>query len=91
MLDFKEFAGMFDFEERLLLNHADPDMSKAFFLNHCTFSKLATADMDCSALLDRVLKKVGELSDEEWDVLKSYLPFDVSVLDADLETAGVYD
>lgn len=84
MLDFMEFTRMFDFEEKLVLNRVALDMSKSRFLDHCAFSESVTTDDDCKSLMKVLLVKVEKLSDEEWDNLKSYLPFDVSVSDADL-------
>lgn len=87
MLALTEFSRMFDFEEKMVLNKSAVGVSKKAFLDQCSFSKAVTEDDECIALLSSVAEKVEKLSDEEWEELKQYIPFDVPVLDADVDEA----
>lgn len=84
-MGFNDFVKMFDFEEKMFLNNNALGASKGEFLNQCSFSCQVVDDELCSLLVKRVMEKVELLTEEEWEELKQYIPFEVPVSDADVD------
>lgn len=76
---------IFNMDEKMVLNRVAGDLSKEEFLEQCDFSKMIAVDEDVDGLFDELKEKVASLSDEEWEALKKYLPFDVAVAEFDLD------
>lgn len=84
MLDFSKDGGIFNVDEKIILNRMGAGVSKSEFLAQVGFSDAATNDADCKALMHDVLAKVDGLTDAEWEDLQMYLPFDVPFFDGDM-------
>lgn len=83
MFDFSKDSNIFDEEERVILNHNAIGISREACCEQLAFNMAVTSDNDCVQLLQALYAKVRDLSDEEWEDLQKYLPFEVSFSDED--------
>lgn len=84
MFDFLKSSNMFDMEEKVILNHIGIGIGRNDCCEQLSFSAEVTEDQDCVEILHRVYEKVCDLTEEEWNELQLYLPFEVLISDDDL-------
>lgn len=85
MIDFFKESNYFDFEEKIILNRVGIGVSKKEGCDSISFGAKLTADEMLQATYLSLLNKVNALSDEEWEDLQNYLPFDTIVDEENLE------
>lgn len=85
MIDFFKESNYFDFEEKMILNNLGVGVSKSRCCDLITLGLKMATDTMIQDTLNSLLNKVNALSDEEWEDLQNYLPFDVLVDDEDLD------
>ena len=83
MFDFSKDDNIFNADEKLVLNRMGIGISRKEFVTQAGFSEQVTEDADCKALMHIVMAKIDGLTDEEWEDLQKYLPFDVPFDDED--------
>ena len=72
----------FDVVERIMINKGSEgipveDFTRKNFLVNLSFARSISTDQDVIALLDGLISKVERITDEEWEKLKTMIPFDV--------------
>ena len=76
-------VGLFDNEERYVLNSVCEGTplagrSKERVLGNLTFAREVSAEQDVLDLLDGLIVKFERISDDEWEILKQYIPFGIA-------------
>jgi len=72
---------VFDNDERIIVNKACEgtaiaDFSRANFLVNLTFARNISTEQDVLDLLDGLIAKIERISDDEWEQLKTKIPFE---------------
>ena len=87
-------TGMFNTDERIVINSISKgiklsDFSRKNFIENIAFSRMITndTDIDILNLLESLHSKISSITDEEWEMLKKYLPLNVPYDIADIVNA----
>lgn len=90
MLNFAVDNEVFDVEEKLVLNHVAVGVSQSVCCEQILFDMEIVDNDTLSSALQSLYAKVRDLTEDEWNSLQSFLPFEVPLSDddisADLET-----
>lgn len=91
MTSYETFSTMFVFDEKILLNKMALDLSLRNCLDRLALYEEVTSDEECKQLIVSLQEKVKILTEEEWEDLKSFLPFDLPLTEEDLESGSNQD